>query len=406
MSLTLSRNVSEPIVIKKTLAFTIADIPLYIYAVSLASVFIIIGLIWDISWHMTIGRDKFLSPPHLLIYLGAVFGGLFSGIQVLWNSFRTSAKTKKKLVNIWGIFYSSLGALFCIWGAVAMLTSAPFDDWWHNTYGLDIVILSPPHTLLALGMLFLMFGSCVSISKYINLLNVSDEVRILNNRRKVIYQVLFVMSAASLLCMSCTLLTEYLETRSQHLSLFYQVAAASVLLFLPALSKASRMKWGMTSIAIGYFVILGVANWVLQQFPAEPKLGPILNPVTYFQPLYFPILFFIPAVAMDMVMQKMKRNDWIKAALISSVFVIILFTVQYPFSEYLLESPLARNKFFGSESWTYYADPAWQYRYKFSPEELESTDTLFPGLIVAILIGFVSARISLRWGNWMTSIFR
>ncbi len=355
---------------------------------------------------MTIGRDKFLSPPHLLIYLGAIFGGLFSGIQVLWNSFGATVTTKKKLVKVWGIFYSSLGALFCIWGAIAMLTSAPFDDWWHNTYGLDIVILSPPHTLLALGMLFLMFGSCVSISKYINLLDATDQTTGLNNQRRGIFQLLFVMSAASLLCMSCTLLTEYLDTRSQHQSLFYQIAAASVLLFLPALGKALRMKWGMTSIAIGYFIILGVSNWVLQQFHGEPKLGPILNPVTYFQPLQFPIMFFVPAIAMDLVMQKATYNDWIKAALISGLFVVLLFAVQYPFSGYLLRSPLARNKFFGSESWIYYADPKWEYRYKYGPWELQSSASLITGLIVAIVIGFISARVSLRWGNWMTSIFR
>ena len=33
-----------------------------------------------------------------------------------------------------------------------MLTSAPFDNWWHNAYGLDVRIVSPPHTLLILGI--------------------------------------------------------------------------------------------------------------------------------------------------------------------------------------------------------------------------------------------------------------
>lgn len=32
-----------------------------------------------------------------------------------------------------------------------MLTSAPFDNWWHSAYGLDVKIISPPHTLLLLG---------------------------------------------------------------------------------------------------------------------------------------------------------------------------------------------------------------------------------------------------------------
>jgi len=32
-----------------------------------------------------------------------------------------------------------------------MLTSAPFDNWWHNAYGLDVKIVSLPHSILALG---------------------------------------------------------------------------------------------------------------------------------------------------------------------------------------------------------------------------------------------------------------
>ena len=54
-------------------------------------------------------------------------------------------------MRFWG-FRAPLGAWVCIWGAFAMLTSAPFDDWWHNAYGLDVKILSPPHVVLAAGI--------------------------------------------------------------------------------------------------------------------------------------------------------------------------------------------------------------------------------------------------------------
>jgi hypothetical protein len=121
-------------------------IPLYLYAVVFSSFCVIVGLIWDICWHTSIGRDGLLSPPHLVIYVGAVVSGLFSGFQVLYTTFKGNTIQKAQSVKIWGFFYSSLGALFCIWGALMMLTSAPFDDWWHNTYGLDVQILSPPHT--------------------------------------------------------------------------------------------------------------------------------------------------------------------------------------------------------------------------------------------------------------------
>ena len=40
-----------------------------------------------------------------------------------------------------------------------MLTSAPFDDWWHGAYGLDVKVLSPPHVLLALGIISVAAGS-------------------------------------------------------------------------------------------------------------------------------------------------------------------------------------------------------------------------------------------------------
>ncbi len=395
---------------KVAAAVTIQGIPLYVYAVSLASLFTITGIIWDISWHTSIGRDGLFAPPHLLNYMGAVFAGLFSGIQVLWNTFKASEETKKGLVKVWGIFYSSLGAMFCIWCAFAMLTSAPFDDWWHNAYGLDVVILSPPHFLLALGMLFLQFGACISISKYLNKIaneDSQDNYRVTNNiNQKRILRVLFIVTAASLLCMACGLFTVYVDRRVQHTALFYQVVTVISLLFLPAFGRALRIKWGMTWVAISYFLIAATCNWVLQLFPAVPRLGPILNPVTHYQSLQFPLLLFIPAIAMDLVMQKVKSNDWKKAALISIVFVSILLLVQYPFGGFLVESPLARNWFFGSNSWYYGADPNWEFRYKFQPREIQALPVVLAGAAEAVVIGFFIARLSLRWGKWMKSIER
>src|SRR5581483_971892 len=81
-------------------------IPIYIYAVSLAALLTIVGVLWDISWHRSIGRDKFLSPPHILIYLGAIFAGLFSGIQVLYNSFYRKQASQATTLRVWGVFYS------------------------------------------------------------------------------------------------------------------------------------------------------------------------------------------------------------------------------------------------------------------------------------------------------------
>lgn len=372
-------------------------LPLYIYAVSLASLLTVTGILWDISWHRSIGRDKFLSPPHLLIYLGAIFAGLFSGVQVIWNSIRPTAAIKATSIRVWGIFYSSLGALFCIWGAIAMLTSAPFDDWWHGAYGLDVTILSPPHTLLGLGMLFLQFGACVSLSKY---LNATD------GRDAGLLRVLFVISAASLLTMIYTLGSEYLGTRVMQDGSFYVIATAATMLFLPVLGRALRMRWSMTAVALGYFFISALSNWVLQLFPAEPKLGPILTHITHFQPLDFPMLIFVPAVLMDMVFQRRRRNDWIIALLLSVIFVFVLLIIEYPLSRWLVESPSARNWFFGSDNWYFGDPPDWIYRYKMHPLLVAPAGVLAINLGIAIVAGTLLARLSLRWGKWMQEVRR
>ena len=166
------------------------------------------------------------------------------------------------------------------------------------------------------------------------------------------------------------------------------------------------MKWGMMTIALGYFLIAGVSNWIVQLYPAEPKLGPILTHTTYFQPANFPLLLFIPAAIMDLVIQRYKGNDWTRALLLSIVFVFVLLAVQYPFSGFLLESSSARNWFFGSGSWYYALAPDWPYRYKFREVDTADWQGLAEGLGIAIAIGLIVGRISLRWGMWMQRIQR
>lgn len=56
-------------------------VKLYIYAVAGAALLCAVGLLWDIAWHTSIGRDRFFTPPHIVIYLGAILGGVFWGYR-------------------------------------------------------------------------------------------------------------------------------------------------------------------------------------------------------------------------------------------------------------------------------------------------------------------------------------
>src|SRR5438067_12473329 len=49
-----------------------------------------------------------------------------------------------------------------------MLTSAPFDNWWHNAYGLDVKIVSLPHSILALGEAMIVLGTMLLVCAQVN----------------------------------------------------------------------------------------------------------------------------------------------------------------------------------------------------------------------------------------------
>src|SRR6516225_4633817 len=153
-----------------------ARVPWSIYAVLFASTSVILGVMWDISWHRTIGRDTFWTPAHLAIYLGGVVAGLTCGFVALRTTFFGTPAETGASVHFWG-FRAPLGAWVCIWGAFAMLTSAPFDDWWHNAYGLDVKIVSPPHMLLFWGMLGIVVGALALTASAQNRSNEADTVR-------------------------------------------------------------------------------------------------------------------------------------------------------------------------------------------------------------------------------------
>ena len=68
--------------------------PWYVYAVLAATASIVVGVIWDISWHMTIGRDSFWTPAHMAIYAGGLVAGIASGVVVLHTTFRGDATSR------------------------------------------------------------------------------------------------------------------------------------------------------------------------------------------------------------------------------------------------------------------------------------------------------------------------
>src|SRR5689334_24397982 len=104
---------------------SISSVPWYIWCAVLAGTSAVIGGHWDISWHSSIGRDRFWTPVHIAIYLCGVVAGVAFGYIILSTSFSKSAPLAESCVHVW-VCGGVLGALTASWRGITMLVSPPF----------------------------------------------------------------------------------------------------------------------------------------------------------------------------------------------------------------------------------------------------------------------------------------
>lgn len=88
---------------------------------------------WDVWWHVTVGRETFWEPPHLLIY-GSVALAIILGII---GFIRTKARVWKRIAGF----------------LIIVPFLAPLDDLWHQLFGVEnltspLVVWALPHILL------------------------------------------------------------------------------------------------------------------------------------------------------------------------------------------------------------------------------------------------------------------
>ncbi len=372
-----------------------AALPWYLTAMLAGSTSIIVGLLWDISWHMTIGRDTFWTPAHMAIYLGGVLAGVSCGALALRTTFGGSAEERGRAVRFWG-FRAPLGAWVAIWGAIAMLTSAPFDNWWHAAYGLDVKVLSPPHSLLGAGMITIQLGAMLLALSAQNRAP-AGEVRRLG--------LAHLYAAGIVVVMTTGLLLEYSEPNHRHGGLFYELMAAVLPVLLVAVARSSRLRWAATITAAFYMLLKLLMVWILPLFPAHPRLGPINMPVDHMAPPLFPLLLVIPALAIDLLLQRRaeKRAGWLDAAAIGAAFLAIFFAVHWLFADFQL-SPAADNWFFaGDRFWAYFSHPG-AFHHQFW---MRREDPMTLGRFgIALLWAIASTRLGLWWGEWMAKVQR
>lgn len=371
-----------------------AAVPWHIWACVAATASIALGVYWDISWHITIGRDTFWTPAHLLIQAGAL-AALSSAYIIFRTTFARDSELAATSVRVLG-FRGPLGAFICAWGGAAMLLSGPFDDWWHNAYGLDVKIVSPPHTLLAIGFQAIILGSAVFILRERNQTTGALDERL---------RYLFLFVGGSLLALTMMGRFAYTDRSQMHSAVFYLAVSVGPPLWMETFGRATEWRWARTFIASIYTISFLLGLWIFPLFPGEPRIGPVYQHVTHMVSLGFPVLILAPAIALDLLAPKMSSlGRWSQALVVGVVFVLALLAMQWPWADFLM-SPASRNWIFGTQQIPYLIPPndaLVRNVFELETSRWEFLLKMGYALVAAVL----SSRVGTIWGNWMRRVCR
>lgn len=124
----------------------------------LGAVIALTATYWDDSWHTDRGRDEFAIAPHLVLYGGVLMTSL---VIAAWAVSAWRAAPSGRV----GSFLGDPALVIAGIGGVTTLASAPIDNAWHEAYGRDAVLWSPPHLLAVAGTLALAVGIVSGLSR-------------------------------------------------------------------------------------------------------------------------------------------------------------------------------------------------------------------------------------------------
>lgn len=140
-----------------------AALPLTVLTVSLlAAVF---GLYWDISLHLSKGRDAgpLANPSHYFILVGLL--GVFSAGVLAIAMPKPGTKPSPWSVKLADNWYAPVGGILIATSAAFGLIGFPLDDLWHRMFGQDVTLWGPTHLLMLAGAGLTVVGATVLLTE-------------------------------------------------------------------------------------------------------------------------------------------------------------------------------------------------------------------------------------------------
>jgi hypothetical protein len=295
-------------------------------AISIGVALQISGSNWDIIWHGIGNVESFFTPPHSVIYSGVA---LAIGSIILAIFLFTVLEQKKGSRSISPLYFLRLSTIpfslkLAVIGSLLQLTAGPFDFWWHNQFGFD-GLLSPPHSVLASGMLMVALGALIGIYT----LKRDNNTLFFSKVCLAIAFAVFLMVAVGMVLMFTLPFSkgQYFDFNPDPLA---AVAAASIVIpFLIGLCLFSAAR--VTSMPFIFTSITAIIMLI------QSTTTIISN--SYFVGIFpFYLLNIFPAMLADVILQYRRgegitlipaSNTTVKRYLIASIIVPLFFTTLF-----------------------------------------------------------------------------
>jgi hypothetical protein len=211
----------------------------------------VIGMYWDIAWHIDYGRDtQLFTVSHTMILTG--FGMLFwaAAVSVLFASL-DEAETGLRMGRNKQVRIPLSAVLMGVFAAGGM-AAFPFDALWHKAYGIDVTLWSPSHIMLVAG------GSFATFACWFQMAEARPYAK-----PNMLGRGIYALAGGACLAGLSTLQAEFDFSSSQFQVLFLPVMIALAAGMGLVMARIALGPWGTMKAIIAYVVVRGFVSFVV-----------------------------------------------------------------------------------------------------------------------------------------------
>lgn len=277
----------------------------------------VLGTAWDVQWHVSVGRDKVLTAPHVAMLAGIALAGLVSLAHVLYESRRRPHDTPRGTLVV-GPFRSPPGVMLAGVGALLAALAFPLDDYWHVLYGIDVTLFAPFHVMIVTGVMTVAVGASHTLA--------SAHHHHPHPRTGVAFTVTLALAAATLYLLIPDAAYDHglVRVGSYDFALYPVAIALTVPAFVLTATRVTRLPFAGTLFAAALLLVKlamdATVPWLVETVrTAEGLAYRPTAPDIVVSAAYLPAFVLVTAIVVDLAALRGTRPHALAALAVAAV---------------------------------------------------------------------------------------